>query len=534
MEVRLADLHKLSTSVIRDELTKRKIEFRESELRQTLAKRLKTAIESELAVQCHSGTKCESGVLCWSIEWDAVECVAARGPGNRIKSSHVTVGNYEWYAEFYPKGESAEHMDAGEGKENDGGGSGSGSGAGDGNNNNSNNNNNSDGQPSAEWPSLFVSIVETRKVVQMKFSAQIYNPRKARWDEAMQSTVRTFRRNHHGFGWKEWLYFEDLKRVYTANGAFKIKINIDVFGTVKSRIVSDDKVCFNEDDNVRMHLSDKMKALFASAKFADVRVVVCGYTAYYEQCQQLMHSQSELSDADADDDDQDLELPTSKKKRKLSMPSSSSSSPPHKRRKVSHTHSHNNNSSTRRDGQEFVTLSIATHKCILSSFSPYFERMFSHRFKESEHGRIYIGNKQQQGEEDDGSYVDYNVDPYVMRALLQYIYTEQMSDDVDRYALLLLADRYQVESLVIKCLEHLSNAMDVCNVIGVLSAASKFNEKYVCAQKTRLQCLDFICKNISAVMQSEAYKNVCKNDKTLMHEILSAFAEKHKPDDAKK
>ncbi len=124
-----------------------------------------------------------------------------------------------------------------------------------------------------------------------------------------------------------------------------------------------------------------------------------------------------------------------------------------------------------------------------------------------------------------------NVDPFVMAVLLEYMYTEsiELNDvNVDRYLLLLLADRYQIERLVMICLQDLSNEMNINNVTIILSISNKFYAKYSCAHKVKMLCLDFICKNISFVMETSSYKNACKNDKTLTQEILTHFAIKHK------
>ena len=107
-----------------------------------------------------------------------------------------------------------------------------------------------------------------------------------------------------------------------------------------------------------------------------------------------------------------------------------------------------------KNGRTFVTFEIRAHRCILANMSSYFERMFTHQFKENVDGKIYIGNKQDN--EDEVNMMD-NVDPYIIKVLLEYIYTEQIENGIDRYLLLLLADRYLPERLVMMCLQDLTN-----------------------------------------------------------------------------
>eukprot|EP01084_Bolivina_argentea_P127325 225206_1 len=100
----LDDIDKMSTANLRTELRKRNVDCTDSS-RKVLARRLREAIDSDYAMKCYSGTKCENGCLFWDIEWNAIECISAIGPGHSIKSTNIKVGDYDWYAELFPKGE---------------------------------------------------------------------------------------------------------------------------------------------------------------------------------------------------------------------------------------------------------------------------------------------------------------------------------------------------------------------------------------------------------------------------------------------
>merc|ERR1719361_502733 len=67
-------------------------------------------------------------------------------------------------------------------------------------------------------PALFLSICSTKKPVQMRFTVQLYHPTTARWSDPVISSLRVFRRNNHGWGWKEWMDYHDLKTMSTCSG----------------------------------------------------------------------------------------------------------------------------------------------------------------------------------------------------------------------------------------------------------------------------------------------------------------------------
>ena len=699
------DIDKMSTSNLRAELKKRGIDCSESS-RKILIKKLKESIENAIAVKCYSGTKCETGCLYWDIEWNAVECISAIGPGHSIKSTYIKVGDFDWYAELFPKGElqknhlllqqnqnhnNNNNISTSNTDNNPTGNNGTNiindndNNIANNNSNNSNNNNNNTSSTRNVAPALFLSICNTKKPVQMRFTVQLYHGRTQRWSDPVISSLRVFLRNNHGWGWKEWMDFHDLQRDYASDGKLKLKITIDVYGPVNTQILND-KVTFN----IQSQLSSKMSELFNSGKHSDVTVVVSGYTLYPNKCKSLLSKQTnnasisgtgtgsmagyggldsndeeeeelcdfdddleeedeidcnakksklklrsnngrkrKLGDIEDEDEDEDVENENENenkndnhdidsnlqrrhsyhvnnnhnngyqsnlyKRRKLNgghghgFGSNSNSGSPRRERALSmdnvgsnsatsghydcidlvdNNHNHNflnnhsmhssssqhlirnNNNKTStieklsvlgidedlrdKNGRTFVTFEIRAHRCILANMSSYFERMFSHQFKENVDGKIYIGNGNGNGNDkettdnDEDMNMINNVDPYIMKVLLEYIYTEQIENGIDRYLLLLLADRYQIERLVMICLQDLTNEMNINNVTTILSISNKFNEKYSCAHKVKLMCLEFICKNISFVMETSSYKHACKNDKSLTQEILTAFANKHK------
>ena len=82
-------------------------------------------------------------------------------------------------------------------------------------------------------------------------------------------------------------------------------------------------------------------------------------------------------------------------------------------------------------------MDIEAHRFWLSSHSPVFRAMFESDMKEKESGVIKIND----------------CDPYVMKALISFLYTEVISPQIDRLQLLILADKYQISHLVEQCLQ---------------------------------------------------------------------------------
>merc|ERR1740123_1814618 len=107
----------------------------------------------------------------------------------------------------------------------------------------------------------------------MRFTVQLYQ--NDAWSEPVISSLRVFVRNNHGWGWKEWMDYADLKRDYESDRKLKLKITIDVYGPILTKIVND-KVTFN----IHSELSNKMHQLFANHMHSDAHFVIAGYTKY--------------------------------------------------------------------------------------------------------------------------------------------------------------------------------------------------------------------------------------------------------------
>eukprot|EP00494_Astrolonche_serrata_P030291 UN30558 len=92
------------------------------------------------------------------------------------------------------------------------------------------------------------------------------------------------------------------------------------------------------------------------------------------------------------------------------------------------------------------------HRAILATQSPVFKAMFNTDMKEKESGVVEIRD----------------TNPEIFKHFLEYIYTSQLSvDNISVGDLVILADKYQVESLTVQCLRYLCSTLTVDNVVEV-------------------------------------------------------------------
>jgi len=153
------------------------------------------------------------------------------------------------------------------------------------------------------------------------------------------------------------------------------------------------------------------------------------------------------------------------------------------------------------DGEE-----IQAHRALLATQSPVFKAMFEHEMKESTDGIVDI--------------VDTN--PEIFKLFLEYCYTSVLPvmQDKDVGQLVILADKYQVESLTVQCLRYLCSTLTQENVVDVFLLADKYRWIEITAD-LRYRAVAYICRNLSSVMQENSWKNL--NEEHL-NEILTRFA----------
>ena len=131
------------------------------------------------------------------------------------------------------------------------------------------------------------------------------------------------------------------------------------------------------------------------------------------------------------------------------------------------------------------------HKAILASQSPVFRRMLESDMKEQRTNVIEISD----------------VDQAVISDMLAYIYTGCVPHlDALVAELLEVANKYELSELFAMCEDKLKADMKVDNVIELLILADMHN-----ASRLKGTCLNYICLNSAAVLNTSQWKELKKN-----------------------
>ena len=131
------------------------------------------------------------------------------------------------------------------------------------------------------------------------------------------------------------------------------------------------------------------------------------------------------------------------------------------------------------------------HKCILAARSPVFKAMFNYRLKENLTNRVVIEDCR----------------PEVVKAMLKYIYTASLPDDINSIAidLFIAAEKYYIESLKLKVREHLVENLCCENVIQTYILSELYDDSML-----RKQSLKYITENIDEVTQNSDWDEYLK------------------------
>jgi hypothetical protein len=144
-----------------------------------------------------------------------------------------------------------------------------------------------------------------------------------------------------------------------------------------------------------------------------------------------------------------------------------------------------------------------THRCVLSARSPVFQAMFSHKNAvENVKREIHV-------EDFDGKTID---------AMLRFLYTGEISSNVDFENLLRAASKYCIEDLKSYCCGYLMSLMDANNAISILL----LSQQYDC-EKLKKYAIHYVTKqNPLAFMKKELFKDIENVYPSLLTELFIA------------
>ncbi|XP_048424038.1 BTB/POZ and MATH domain-containing protein 4 [Pyrus x bretschneideri] len=158
------------------------------------------------------------------------------------------------------------------------------------------------------------------------------------------------------------------------------------------------------------------------------------------------------------------------------------------------------------------------HKLVLAARSPLFEKEFFDGTEEENHDIVVT-----------------DMDPKVFKALLHFIYTDNLIEDEelsdasslcmsslsDGLAAKLLAasDKYGLPRLRLMCESVLCKIMSVNSVAIILALADRYR-----AMDLKSVCLKFAAENLVAVMESDGFEYLKENCPLLQSELLKTVA----------
>jgi len=140
------------------------------------------------------------------------------------------------------------------------------------------------------------------------------------------------------------------------------------------------------------------------------------------------------------------------------------------------------------------------HKTILAFASEIFKKMFECEMQEKNTGVVKITD----------------VEPDIVSDLLSYIYTGSAPNlNTNAKELVIAADKYNMEELVILCVKQLESNLSSETVVDTLLVA----DKIYLGKPLKDACIDFIRKEYSSVSGLESWKSLEHSSKELALEV---------------
>lgn len=147
------------------------------------------------------------------------------------------------------------------------------------------------------------------------------------------------------------------------------------------------------------------------------------------------------------------------------------------------------------------------HKNILASQCPYFESMFRQNFKESIESKVEIND----------------VDSTVFEKVLKFIYAGKLPIgwNENTAELLLVADRFGLEAVVVECEKHLVKMITSENCLSLYQLADSVSRAVL-----KAEVLKFIKNNYNSLKEIEAWKEFEVENLRLFASLMKDLFEK--------
>ncbi|KAK9826376.1 hypothetical protein WJX81_005251 [Elliptochloris bilobata] len=154
---------------------------------------------------------------------------------------------------------------------------------------------------------------------------------------------------------------------------------------------------------------------------------------------------------------------------------------------------------------------LPAHRIVLTARSPVFHALLNSGMREGAEGVVKLED----------------VRAPVFRTLLQFVYTDALPQDLEGAALevamaqhlLVAADRFQLGRLRRICERRLCETVEVETAATTLALAEQNH-----ASELKRVCLDFVSRNLQAVMTTDGYQHMVQSCPQLQAELLRVIA----------
>jgi len=150
-----------------------------------------------------------------------------------------------------------------------------------------------------------------------------------------------------------------------------------------------------------------------------------------------------------------------------------------------------------KNAQTLVLREIPCHKFVLVSKSPVFGEMLS--------------------KEPQAAYLDVDLSPATLSSLIDFFYTDQVSEDQIDHNLLVAAEKFEVFDLKAKCANAMARKVDLNNAVKFFLAAIRTH-----SEELKQTTMNFIVDNLNEMMNMNDW-NVMDGKKSFVEIFMDSY-----------